>query len=310
MTSSAPQPFEPRRILACVSEGTHSDDALRAAVDLANSLGAKLDLLHAVPHEELLVTKFASSQVAAMTAERVTEARRMILAHWSHAQQGLKVGETPIEDLLEVRAGVPAQLVLEHAREHSVDLVVLGDNGKRHNLDFGGVARAVFAKSPCPVWLQPAAPQPIKRILVPVDLSDFSYAALSIAIDLAKKLGARVTALHAYQLLQLAYAAGPFGAHDVSIPAGNIARDAAKKHFEEAMAEVDWKGVEHDVVFIEDDPSRAVLERGDETDLVVMGTHGRTGLAAALLGGVAYHVLRNSKKPVLTIRQPKHAWIL
>ena len=63
--------FAPRKVLAALSEGTLSDHALDASVELANRLGAGLELLHAVPVPSLLGTRFDSSQVAAMNAERV-----------------------------------------------------------------------------------------------------------------------------------------------------------------------------------------------------------------------------------------------
>lgn len=298
------------RILACVAEGSHSDHALRAAVDLAGRFNSELELLHAVPVPDLLGTRFAPSQIEAMNAARCSEARRVVLAHWAHEHPGVQLGDAPLEEFLNVLPGVPAKVILDRAEETSCDLIFLGDNGKRKNLDFGGVARALFGKSSCPVWLQVSRPRPIERLLAPIDLSEHSLAALGTAVGLAEKLGAHVTALHAHAILEPAYAAGPFGAHDVALAPDEHARADAREQFEATLRDFDWRGVSHDSAFVDESAVAAILGRQHQIDLIVMGTHGRTGLAAAVLGGVAYQVLRTASTPVLAIRQPKRPWLL
>ena len=109
------QGFALGSILACVSEGTFSDHALRAAADLANQFGSKLELIHGVQEPNLLTTRFDSSQVAAMEAEQVGRARTTILAHLAHSQHGIEVNGSPLEEHLHVAAGSPAKLVLDRA---------------------------------------------------------------------------------------------------------------------------------------------------------------------------------------------------
>lgn len=302
--------FAPRSILACVSEGTFSDHAIHAAADLANVFGAKLELVHAVQQPNLLTTKFDSGQVAEMQAEQVDRARKTITAHLSHSQHGRDVNGKPLEELLHVASGPPAKMVLDRAAEVGADLLVLGESGKRRQLDFGGTARALLGKAECPVLLQPAAPRPIKSILAPVDLSKHSLASLASAISLAKKVGAKVTALNCFTAREYSYGGLPYGVGYAGVPAMDDVRDAAREHFEQVMGEVDWQGVEHETLFAEEDPAAGVLARQDAYDLIVMGTHGRTGLSAALLGGVAYYVLRSCHTPVLAIRSSKRAWLL
>jgi len=305
-----PEGFSLGSILACVSEGTFSDHAIHAAADLANQFGARLELIHAVQEPNLLTTRFDSSQVAAMEAEQVGRARKTLVAHLAHSQHGREVNGSPLEELLHVTAGPPAKRVLDRAREVSADLIVIGDSGKRRQLDFGGTARVILGKSECPVLLQTTPPHAIERILVPVDMSSHSMKALSSAIDLARTLGATVTALNCFTVREYSYGGLPYGVGYAGIPALDSVRDGAREHFEETMAKVDWKGVEHETLFAEEDPAAGVLARQDGYDLIVMGTHGRTGLAATLLGGVAYYVLRSSHTPVLAIRSPKTAWLL
>jgi nucleotide-binding universal stress UspA family protein len=302
--------FAPKQILACVAEGTLSDNAVRAAVEIAERYAAHLELIHAVATPPLLGTRFDQSQVAAMSADRVAKGRDVLRAHLAHTHHGLKLADTPIEELLHVAAGPAAKVVLDRAEEVGADLLVLGDSGKRKQLDFGGTARALLGKSPCPIWLQTSPPRPIQRILAPVDLSPHSMTSLSVAVDMAKQMNASVTALNCFSVQEFAYVGIPYGPGYAGTPSIDTIRAGARGHFEEEMAAVDWQGVEHETVMADEEPATGILSREDGFDLIAMGTHGRTGLMATLLGGVAYRVLRAAHTPVLAIRMPSHAWLL
>jgi nucleotide-binding universal stress UspA family protein len=302
--------FDVGGILACVSEGAQSDHAVSVAVDLAEKLDARLELVHAVQVPDLLATRFDTSQIAAMNAERVAESRKDILAHFAEAHAGRTVGGTGLEELLHVVPGNPSKLLVDRAEQDDVDLLVIGDSGKHKNLDFGGVGRALLSHAPCPLWLQVAPPAPIESVLVPVDLSEHSFAALRTAVDLAGRLKARVAAIHCFTVNEYAYVGVPYGAGYASTWSPGDIRDDVRGDFEKRLEAFEWGDVEHETIFAEDVPAAGILARQDDFDLIVMGTHGRTGLAAALLGGVAYRVLRTSKTPVLAIRQPDRPWLL
>jgi nucleotide-binding universal stress UspA family protein len=302
--------FRPRMILGGVAEGSHSDHAVHAAADLAQSYEARLELVHVVPPHPTLGVSYGSADAAAMNAEAVARARDIVGAHLSHTQHGVQVGGTPVEDLLHVRPGHPAQVVLERAAEVEADLLVLGESGRKKQLDFGGVARGLLAKASCPIWIQTQRPQPIERVLAPVDLSEHSMQALAAALDLAAHMDARVTALNCFTVREYAYIGIPYGQVGDTTPSIESVRTVAREHFDAAMANVDWRGVEHDAVFAEEDPAHAVLARQGEHDLIVLGTHGRTGLAATLIGSVAYHVLRTAHTPVLAIRMDARPWLV
>ena len=102
----------------------------------------------------------------------------------------------------------------------------------------------------------------------------------------------------------------PYGEAYVGMPAIEEIREMRRVHFAEKTESFAWRGVPHRTVFGEDEASRCILRRQEEYDLIVIGTHGRTGLTAALLGGVAYRVMRSAHRPVLAIRQPDRPWLL
>lgn len=139
-------------------------------------------------------------------------------------------------------------------------------------------------------------------ILVPTDLSDFSRPALRWASLLQPRLDARLTLLYANQ---------PWVSFDViEGPATLLMQNSPE--FKRTLADevrdyVDrnLKGLagEADVRVVDKEPAQAILETAEaiDADLIVMGTHGRTGWRRALIGSVAEKVVRHSQRPVLCI---------
>jgi nucleotide-binding universal stress UspA family protein len=306
---SSPAKLDIRRILCCVSEGTFSDDAVDAASRLGQALNARVEFLHVLEVPELLGTRFDRRQIEAMNATRAEELQAVMRAHLSHRHPDLQANGRPVADQLEVVPGTPQRTLLEQARERRADLIVLGDSGKRKQLDFGGVARAVLAKGELPVLLQTRRPTAVRDILVPTDLSGASLAALRQAIDLATQLGARVHVLHCVPLRAAAAVIALDTFHAQPPEELHAATDAARDACEEELAELDWRDVEHDLEVVEGSASECILAAQGQVDLIAMGTHGHTGLAAALLGGVAYHVMRQAHTPVLALRDPGRRFV-
>ncbi|MEC7522763.1 MAG: universal stress protein [Myxococcota bacterium] len=138
----------------------------------------------------------------------------------------------------------------------------------------------------------------IRRIICPVDFSEPSEKALDYAIELAAKFGADVQAIHAYQLPVYAL---PDGAMMAGPEFTTKVTDELQKALKELSARK--SGVKLETHLVEGIPYKEVVRMTEEldADLVVMGTHGRTGLKHLLLGSVAERVVRSSKVPVITV---------
>lgn len=146
--------------------------------------------------------------------------------------------------------------------------------------------------------------KPIERILAPVDFSPAGHNALDEAMGLARTLDAAITLLHVYELPQ-------------PIPAGGVAygpdvidalEAAACQMLERVRDELRGGEGEGPPIAIEIEARLGVahdeivrVARAGGYDLVVMGTHGRTGWRHLLLGSVAERVVRLSSVPVLTV---------
>lgn len=141
----------------------------------------------------------------------------------------------------------------------------------------------------------------IRRILCPVDFSTPSERALDFALDLAESLGAEVELAHIYQLPVYAL---PDGAMMAGPEFTVRVTNELQKSLNELAARRPGKKLRTHLV--EGVPYREVVRLAEEleADVIVMGTHGRTGIRHLLLGSVAERVVRSAKVPVITV--PTH----
>src|SRR5574341_1633256 len=142
-----------------------------------------------------------------------------------------------------------------------------------------------------------------KRILCPVDFSETARAAMDTAIELASKLDAEVVLVHAYPIPGYTF---PDGSAVASARMLQELADEAARHLEEGRdlaAKAGAKKVSVEAAV--GDPAGEIVRVAQEKqiDLVVMGTHGRTGIEHALMGSIAERVVRRAKCPVLTVRK-------
>lgn len=140
-----------------------------------------------------------------------------------------------------------------------------------------------------------------KRILMPTDGSTCSQKAIAEGLEVAKNMGASVTFLYAVENISSTLWISP-----ESVPYGleliedlkRVGNEALSKASEQAQA----AGVEAETKLVEAKPVEAILAEAKNHDLIVMGTHGRSGLDRFMLGSVTEAVLHRSDKPVLVLR--------
>lgn len=140
----------------------------------------------------------------------------------------------------------------------------------------------------------------VQNILVPTDFSDHSESAFHLACALARDYGGRLVVLHVMPAVAVAPAAS---VELLSLSVGEI-RQATERQLHEIRPSDPATPVEHRLE--EGDPATAILKVAQEmhADLIVLGTHGRTGLTRLLMGSIAEHVIRNAGCPVLTVKNP------
>ncbi len=140
-----------------------------------------------------------------------------------------------------------------------------------------------------------------RTIVVPFDFSDSARRALDTARSISKSAGpAHLVLVHAYfvpaELETLAQRA-----HE---PILELVSAQASEDLEKVLVDLQNEGISAEFYAQHGSPDRIIVELASEksADLIVMGTHGRTGLAHVLLGSVAERVLRTAPCPVITVR--------
>jgi universal stress protein A len=147
----------------------------------------------------------------------------------------------------------------------------------------------------------------IKDILVPIDFSDCSKKALRYAIPLAKEHEAALTLVY---VVPNCYAVGEYGGL-AYVPVAEELHMSATKELADLIAnEVKGEVPATARVFM-GNPAHQITEvaRTLPTDLIIISTHGRTGLKHVFVGSVAEHVIRHAPCPVLVVREQQHEFL-
>lgn len=294
--------------------GVDFSDGSRAALDhaayIAKHVGANLHLLHvwqvpelALPSERATLGPFdslaglAEAQAARQLEEFVSKAR----------ERGIVVGRAFAE------IGVPSTTIVGVAERHKYDLIVLGTHGRTGvaHAVLGSVAERVVRHAPCPVLTvrSPSTSRSvaIRRVLVPVDYSVGARGALEYASALAAPLSAAIDVVHVWD--RPSYVSEEVVVHgpgDTRRSLGELIRQNAEREMEEFLASAGPASPEQPRPahrLLSGEPASTLIAELDKGahDLVVLGTHGRTGLKRFLLGSIAEKLVRYSNVPVIAV---------
>ena len=150
----------------------------------------------------------------------------------------------------------------------------------------------------------------LRRILVPTDFSKSSANALTYAAAFAEKFGAEILLLHVVQDLALFIPEAVLVAPPPAPPVEQFAA-AARTALERVITDLQRPGLAIRPEVVEGTPYEEIVRfaRERDVDLIVIGSHGRSGLAHILLGGVTDKVVRRAPCPVLTVRPHEHEFV-
>jgi len=141
----------------------------------------------------------------------------------------------------------------------------------------------------------------IRCILVPLDFSDAANSILEWAAHLAKQHGSRVVLFHAYHLpVEFQQLEGAYLPPDFWANVKAEASESLERYAEQLRAQ----GIETEAVVAEGYAATAIVDEVEKqnADVVVIGTHGLSGLKHLLLGSIAERVVQKSPCPVLTVK--------
>lgn len=281
-----------------------------------------------LPHARILARKFDLP----VDLLRVVESEVIAVAvnpkrNYSHsdAEQDLRTASTNyLEGIAEsfansrkvscyTRVGDPAEVIIEKADEEGGTLVAMSTHGRSGTQRWylGSIADKVLHASKSPMLLvkgkEDAEPHDqeatVNRIIVPLDGSPLAEKALPHATAAAQALDAEIDMVRVYSLITNAYYGEGYMPNFEEI--ADQVREEASDYLETKVSELTTAGVKHgDGIIKEGDAAAKIIELAQETpnSLIVICSHGRTGISRWVLGGTADRIVRHSGDPVLVIR--------
>lgn len=301
--------FRNSNILVPTDFSTYANYALKYAVALAKQFGATLHFAHVIDRAALAGVRGNEMWLGESESHAIIESMREHAAsRMVHLKQIADDEGVPSRE--HVVLGSPTQEVLRLTEETDSTLIVIATHGRSgvEHLVFGSVAEKIVRQSPVPV-LSVKHPEhefvkefdlslEIARILFPTDFSPYSDKGLPFAKSLAKEFDATLVIFHATEVPMVLPDAMPEAAVQLGPQLEDESRALVKKMCDEAK---DVK-VEGEVRIGRAYREIAAYAESANVDLIVIPTHGRSGLGHVLFGSVAEKVVRVARCPVMTIR--------
>jgi nucleotide-binding universal stress UspA family protein len=267
-------------------------------LDIATTHDATVHILNVVDttQESVLQLRSDSVEVLEKDGENVV------------SEAADRADQRGVDTVTEVRQGEAYRTIIDYAETQGIGLVVMPTHGRGGLERFllGSTTERVVRRADVPVLtLSPdddaKITHPYQDVLVPTDGSDCANQALAIGVDVAETEGA---ALH----LLSAIAIAALGVDVRTVTQMDLLEESATELLDEAERFACDAGVEPTSKEIEYGPSihKVILASIEEhdIDLVVVGTHGRTGFDRYVLGSVTEYLVRTSPIPVLTVPAP------
>jgi nucleotide-binding universal stress UspA family protein len=306
--------IEISRILCPIDFSDFSRRALDHAVAMARWYESTITLLHVF--SVVPVAAYAPGTPMHPSVVLTPADRDELLASMRRFAEDEAGSSVPIG--FEICQGTAAAEILARARAMPSDLIVMGTHGRSgfERLVLGSVTEKVLRKAACPVLSVPrhvrdAVPAPpvlFKDLLCAVDFSDCSINALNYAMSLAQEADARLTVLHVIELppelppgLYETVQAGPRNIAEYIAAAEEDRRERLKA----AVPETVRAYCIVDTLLGTGKPYREILRVATEqdSDVIVIGIHGRGAADLLFFGSTAQHVVRQATCPVLTLRR-------
>jgi nucleotide-binding universal stress UspA family protein len=217
---------------------------------------------------------------------------------------------------LEVRNGAAVEQILTFAQEQGCAYIAMATHGHGalKRLAFGNVADEIARTSPIPVlMIHTGGEEPkiegvsIKRLILPLDGSELAKAAIPVAIDIGKRLKASAIVIQAVtpEVIATTYpGTEAYYAADVYDELISQQENAAKAELTPEAETLTKAGVEASVVVLIGSVGEAIESTAEPGDLIIMTSHGRTGIKRFVLGSVAERLIRSGVAPVLLVPAP------
>jgi nucleotide-binding universal stress UspA family protein len=280
-----------RKILVAVDGSNSSRNAFRQACRIARSDESWITAVTAIPlfqdQFDVISTKEKVSSALTREGENILSDIKKI------------AGEEDVFVKVKLEEGSPADTIIEIADENNFDLIVIGRHGKSRieRVLMGSVTARVIGHTPKDVLVVPDnAEIGWQKILLTTDGSKYNKAAAERAIDIAKGYGSEFKIVSVVDVPPEFYAEAANAVDDMVNKAKGYVDDVKKK--------AETEGVKTEVFVREGESYRIIIDLAVEqgVEIIVMGSHGRTGLERLLMGSVTEKVIGYASCPVLVVK--------
>jgi len=317
--------FEIKKILVPTDFSENSAHAYNPAQQLATKFNAKIDFIHVVPTLRYFNESISNLGLPfSMEKDIYPKVQEESLAKLNSLMDDYIKEENRGEAIVRI-APKPSKAIVENAERGHYDLILMATHGK-HESDLlrGTITEKVIRYSPIPVLdTDNSGIEGVKKIIVPTDGSQASLSAMPVAVSLALTFNATLTLYHVLELhgsMTENVEPNPLRSEKDNIY--DILYKAMETYFKKSWEKIelrDGDGYDDHLVYNEGASSATidittVIEKGvsahhaireyarESADLVVMATHGHSGLSHLFLGSTAEKVTQHLKLPVISVK--------
>jgi nucleotide-binding universal stress UspA family protein len=276
------------KILVCTDGSPDSEGAITAALQLAKTTGSTiflLEVLYYLAGYELQSPETLTPPVINLELMEAQEAgAKERLAAW---QAKATTEGVTLEPRIRISSSA-YEGILEEAGEVQPDLIIMGRHGYTGlaRLLMGSVTARVIGHSPCNVLVVPQeVTLSFERLLIASDGSPYGEAAWTAALSLAQRMGSALIGV------------------SVATSDGDV--PSATQVVRTLELEAEKQGISLDTMIPLGRPDEAIVKAAEfkQASLIVLGSHGGTGLKRLLMGSVAERVIGQAKCPVLVVKK-------
>lgn len=289
-------PITLKQLLLATDGSEFSNGAIREGIRMAKNCESKLTALYVIEFKP---------ELEALAPNLVEKMEITALKHLKDIKERADKEGVSCNTVVR-RSETPHSVIVEESKRLRADAIVMGRRGRTglKRLMMGSVTARVIGHSPCNVLVVPRAANILyKNILIATDGSKYSRVADSTAIDIAKRCGANLIAISvvpsesisAFDIVQTQM--------QKEVVAGKELEEA-KENINDVKSSAKREGVSVEGVIVSGRPYEAIVEteREKDVDLIVIGSHGRTGIEKFLMGSVTERVIGDAGCAVLVVK--------
>lgn len=265
------------KLLLSTDGSEFSEGAVRESINLAKTCGSKLYTVSVIE---------VNPEFVALAPQVVEKFEKETRVHLESIKTRASNEGVDCE-IIAHEGEEPFQYIVDEAAKKQVEMIIMGRRGRTglKRLMMGSVTAKVIGHAPCKVLIVPkAAKVTYKNILIATDGSKYSEAASREAISIAKRTGSDLIVL--------------------SVASKNANLPAAKKSVDKIKENAEREGIKVKTLTPRGTPYEVIVKTAKEkdADVIVVGSHGRTGIERLFMGSVTERVIGHAECPVLVVK--------